>query len=160
MPIGRPTKLTPTLQAKIAELFWLAFTDEQVALVTGVCVRTLRRYRRGELCPQISKAALEREIPYRKRVWDGVGNWCGAAWMLERKYPTQFAKPEIQLSFNNSYTQNNLSISINSAEAKTIEAEARPVREKIEGMFKAYRPQLGNGNGDDKSTQSLDDASS
>jgi hypothetical protein len=83
-------------------------------------------------------------MPYRKRIWDGTGNWCGAAWMLERKYPTQFAKPEIQLSFNNSYTQNNLSINISGQEAKQIEAEAKPVRDAVAGMFQQYRS--GNGN--------------
>jgi hypothetical protein len=144
---GRPPKLTPALISKIAELFWLAFTDQQVAEFVGVHERTIRRYRAGDLCPEIKKAELAREMPYRKRIWDGTGNWCGAAWMLERKYPTQFAKPEIQLSFNNSYTQNNLSISITSAEAKAIEKEANPIRDAVSSMFQKYRPQIGNGNG-------------
>ena len=156
MPGGRPTKLTPAMIAKIAELFWLAFTDQQVAEFVGLHERTIRRYRSGELCPQIKKAELAREMPYRKRIWDGVGNWCGAAWMLERKYPTQFAKPEIQLSFQNNYTQNNLSINITSSEAKEIEAIAEPVRQSVKEMFSHYKPgQLGtggdgngNGNGD------------
>jgi hypothetical protein len=146
---GRPPKLTPTLISKIAELFWLAFTDQQVAEFVGVHERTIRRYRAGDLCPEIKKAELAREMPYRKRIWDGTGNWCGAAWMLERKYPTQFAKPEIQLSFNNSYTQNNLSINISSGEAKQIEAEAKPVRDAVVGMFAKYRPGNGNGKSDD-----------
>lgn len=132
--------------AKIAELFWLAFTDQQVAEFVGLHERTIRRYRSGELCPQIKKAELAREMPYRKRIWDGVGNWCGAAWMLERKYPTQFAKPEIQLSFQNNYTQNNLSINITSSEAKEIEAIAEPVRQSVKEMFSHYKPgQLGTG---------------
>jgi hypothetical protein len=144
---GRPPKLTPVMIAKIAELFWLAFTDQQVAEFVGVHERTIRRYRAGELCPQIKREALALEMPYRKRIWDGTGNWCGAAWMLERKYPTQFAKPEIQLSFSNSYTQNNLSISITSAEAKALEKEANPIRDAVSSMFQRYRPALGNGNG-------------
>jgi hypothetical protein len=77
--------------------------------------------------------------------------------MLERKYPTQFAKPEIQLSFNNSYTQNNLSINISSGEAKQIEAEAKPVRDYVSSMFQQYRPGNGNGKSDDTSSQKNDD---
>lgn len=150
MRTGRPHKISPAQQEKIAELFFLAFSDAQVAEFMGVCERTIRRYRAGDLCPAIKKAEIAREMPYRKRIWDGTGNWCGAAWMLERKYPTQFAKPEIQLSFNNSYTQNNLTINLTSSEAKEIEKEANPVREKITGLFKQYRPELGNGNGHDK----------
>lgn len=149
MPTGRPPRITPVLVDKIAELFFLAFSDAQVAEFTGISERTIRRARTGGLWPAIKKAEIAREMPYRKRIWDGVGNWCGAAWMLERKYPTQFAKPEIQLSFNNSYTQNTLHISIGSQEAKAIEAEAKPIRDEVAGMFQKYRPKVGNGNGDD-----------
>ncbi len=145
--IGRPPKLTPALIEKIAELFWLAFTDAQVALFTGISSKTIQRARAGTFCPAIRKAEIAREMPYRKRIWDGTGNWCGAAWMLERKYPTQFAKPEIQLSFNNSYSQNNLSIHIDSKEAKAIEKEANPIRDAVSSMFQKYRPRL-QGNGD------------
>lgn len=148
MPAGRPTKLTPALIEKISELLFLAFSDQQIAEFVGIHERTIRRYRAGTLCPAIKKAEIAREMPYRKRIWDGVGNWCGAAWMLERKYPTQFAKPEIQLSFNNSYTQNNLSINISGQEAKAIEHEAKPVRDAVCSMFQQYRPQSGNGNND------------
>jgi hypothetical protein len=157
MPAGRPHKLSPTGIKKIAELFWLAFTDQQIAEFVGLNERTIRRYRAGELCPAIKKAEIELEIPYRKKIWASGPNWCGAAWFLERKYPTQFAKPEIQLNWNNSYTQNNLSINISSGEAKQIEAEAKPVRDAISSMFQKYRP-LGNGNGeDDKSSRKKDD---
>jgi len=145
--IGRPTKLTPVVQAQIAELFFLAFTDAQVALYTGIHQKTIQRARAGVFCPAIRKAEIDREIKYRKKIWEGLGNWCGASWFLERKYPAQFAKPEIQLNWGNTYNQNNLSISISSSDAKVIEAEAKPVRDTIAGMFEKYRPQMNGGNG-------------
>jgi hypothetical protein len=157
MPAGRPHKLSPTGIKKIAELFWLAFTDKQIAEFVGLHERTIRRYRAGELCPAIKKAEIELEIPYRKKIWASGPNWCGAAWFLERKYPTQFAKPEIQLSFNNSYTQNNLSISISSAEVNAIEKEAKPIRDDVSSMFAKYRPGNGNGKSDDTSSKKNDD---
>ncbi len=145
---GRPPKLTPALIEKLAELFFLAFNDAQVALYTGISERTIRRYRAGDFCPAIKKAEIDREIAYRKKIWASGPNWCGVAWFLERKYPTQFAKPEIQLSFQSNYTQNNLSIHITSSEAKQIEAEAAPIRDSVKKMFASYRPaQLENGNG-------------
>ena len=158
--IGRPTVLTPALKTRIAELFWLAFTDAQVAFMCDINVRTIERIRAGGFCREIKRAELEREAKYRKRIWDSKVIPAGICWMLERKYPTQFAKPEIQLSFNNSYTQNNLSISIDVKETKQIEAQALPIRSKIEDMFKAYRPQLPHTNGDDTSSHKSDDASS
>jgi hypothetical protein len=97
--IGRPTKLTPELQAKIAECFFVAFTDEQTATYCGISSRTIERIRRsGQFCRAVKRAELEREMKYRQRIWNGRGYWQGAAWFLERKYPTQFAKPEIQLA--------------------------------------------------------------
>jgi len=62
--------------------------------------------------------------------------------MLERKYPAQFAKPEIQLNWGNTYNQNNLSINISGQDAKAIEAQAKPIREEVTQMFEQYRPQL------------------
>jgi hypothetical protein len=119
----------------------------------GINEKTIRRMRSGGFCPEIKKAELEREAKYREKLWTSKCLPAGICFMLERKYPTQFAKPEIQLSFNNSYTQNNLSINISGAEAKQIEAEAKPVRDAVSSMFAKYRPPLENGNGDDTSSQ-------
>jgi DNA-binding XRE family transcriptional regulator len=157
MPGGRPPKMTPALIAQIAELFFLAFTDQQIALIVGVSAKTIQRARNGTFCPTIKIAELKREAIYRKKIWEAKGFWQGAAWFLERKYPTQFAKPEIQLNWNNSYTQNNLSINISGQEAKQIESEAKPVRDAVSSMFQQYRPGNGNGKSDDTSSKKNDD---
>jgi hypothetical protein len=152
MPAGRPTVLTKAVQTQIAELFWLAFTDEQVALVTGVSVRTIERARKGQFCRAIKIAELKREAIYRKKIWEAKGFWQGAAWFLERKYPEQFARPEIQLSFQQNYNIGALQINISAGEAKQIEASAKPVRERVKEMFAKYKPmtpQLGNDNGEE-----------
>jgi hypothetical protein len=147
-PNGRPSKITPAIQAQIAEYLFLAFTDEQIATLVGIDRKTIERARHGRFCPSIKIAELKREAIYRRKIWAAKGFWQGAAWFLERKYPQQFARPEIQLSWNNNYTQNNLSINISSGDAKQIEAEAKPVRDAVSSMFEKYRPQSGNGNGD------------
>jgi hypothetical protein len=85
------------------------------------------------------------------RIESGVDGWQGTAWLLERLYPTRFSKPEVQISLSNSFNQtvNALSITISPEEARDIETQAAPNREKIRGMFEAYRPgALNNGNGD------------
>jgi hypothetical protein len=150
MPAGRPTVLTKAVQEQIAELFFLAFTDQQVALVTGISTRTIQRARAGEFCQAIKIAELKREAIYRKKIWEAKGFWQGAAWFLERKYPQQFAKPEIQLNWGNTYNQNNLTINISAQDAKSIEAAAKPIRDEVSSMFQQYRPQLGNGNGPER----------
>jgi len=150
MPRGRPPSLTLAKQDRIAELIWLAYTDDQIACMVGIEKRTIARARSGDLYPRIKKSALEYEEPHRRKFWEGQYLPAGVCWMLERRYPSQFAKPEIQLSFqHNSFTQNNLQINITRAEFKEIEAEATPVRENVKKMFAQYRPALpSNGHGD------------
>ena len=137
-------KLTPALIPKIGEMLFLAFTDAQIAFYLGVTEKTFISWRKLELFARAKRLEIELEIPFRQKIWAAKGYWQGAAWFLERKYPTQFAKPEIQLSLNNSFTQNNLSITISGDEAKAIEADANPVRASVKAMFDKYRP---NGNG-------------
>ena len=154
MPPGRPTVLTKEVRDKIAEYFFLAFTDQQVALLVGVSDRTIRKARNGELFPDIKIAELKREAVYRRKIWNAKGFWQGAAWFLERKYPEQFAKPEIQLSYSQNYNVGALQINISSVEAKEIAAQAAPEQLKVKEMFAQYRPALpeaGNGNGQQKS---------
>lgn len=149
MSLGRPTKLTQSLKAQIARCFWLAFTDQQTAIMCGINEKTIRRMRSGGFCPEIKKAELEREAKYREKLWTSKSLPAGICFMLERKYPTQFAKPEIQLSFQNNYSQHNLTLNITGQEAKEIEAIAEPVRQSVQNMFKNYKPgQVGNGNGE------------
>jgi len=150
MPAGRPTVLTPQVKRQLAECFWLAMTDAQSAIYTGIDEKTIRRARAGTFCPEIKRAEIRREMVYRRRIWNGDERWQGIAWFLERKYPTQFAKPEIQLSFQQNYSIGALQINITSGEVKQIEAEAAPVRENVKKMFAQYKPaRVGNGNGHD-----------
>jgi hypothetical protein len=152
MPGGRPTVFQPALIKKVADCFFDGLTDEETALLCGIDEKTIRRARAAQFCPAIKKAEAGRLQFYLQKIRDGKQrDWVRIAWFLERRYPERFARPEIQLSFNNSYTQNNLSINISGAEAKQIEAEAKPIRDEVSSMFAKYRPGNGNGNGNGKS---------
>jgi hypothetical protein len=147
MPAGRPKAITKALEKTIADLFWLAFTDEQVAFYTGVSSKTIQRYRAGDLCPAIKLAEIGREIQYRKKIWNAKGFWQGAAWFLERKYPTQFAKPEIQLQINNNtLNQVNNTLIVTAEVAHGISSRVKDVDARIERLLKDKRGGNGNGN--------------
>lgn len=146
--IGRPSKLTPALISKIADCFFDGLTDHETSLLCDLDTRTIERIRAGGFCREVKKAEAARLQIYIRKIRDGRGNdWIRIAWFLERRFPDRFAKPEIQLSFNNSYTQNNLTVQIAGSEAKTIEAEAKPIRSKVEELFKQYRPSASDHNG-------------
>lgn len=145
MKVGRPTKMTPEVQKLMAECFLCAFTDAQTAQLCGIDVRTIERARRGTFCRAIKIAELRRELAYRKKIWDAKGFWQGAAWFLERKYPTQFAKPEIQLAINTTNQTVNNTLIVTAEVAGTIASRVREVDAKIEKLLKDKRG--GNGNG-------------
>jgi hypothetical protein len=106
---GRPRAIDkdPELINKIADCFLVAFTDQQTAQYCGISRNIIHRIRSGQYGKfglKVKAAELQREFRYRKKIWAATGYWQGAAWFLERKYPTQFAKPEIQLQLNQAVT--------------------------------------------------------
>jgi hypothetical protein len=145
MPAGRPTVITPEVKRKIADCFLVAMTDEQTAQLCGISAKSIQRMRRGELCPEIKTWEMQRELAYRLKIWNAKGFWQGAAWFLERKYPTQFAKPEIQLQINNNNQTVNNTLVVTAEVAGTISSRVREVDAKIERLLKDKRG--GNGNG-------------
>ena len=113
----------------------------EIAAELGVNVRTIERQYAA-----ILKAGLERRnARIRKTLFQQAMTGNTAILIFLAKVWLHM-KDESESAL----TVNHLSITIGAPEAKAIEAEAKPVREKIEGMFKQYRPpQLGNGNAND-----------
>jgi hypothetical protein len=146
MPGGRPTVLTPEVKRKIADCFLVAFTDEQTAQLCGISAKSIQRMRRGELCPEIKTWEMARELAYRMKIWNAKGFWQGAAWFLERKYPTQFAKPEVQLQINTTNQTVNNTLIITAEAAHSNAERVKPLDVKIEKLLKDKRPGH-NGNG-------------
>ena len=149
MPVGRPTVFSQDLVSKIADCFLVAFTDEQTAEFCGISSKTIQRLRRDPTyCPAVKYAELEREMRYRKKIWAAKGYWQGAAWFLERKYPTQFAKPEVQFQINNnSVTNNNLALVITAEVAGKIGSRMKSSNTEIDKLFKDKKNGHANGNG-------------
>jgi hypothetical protein len=68
-------------------------------------------------------------------------NFAASSWILERRFPELFSRPEVQLNLiqQNNTTLNTLSITISADEVKQIESQASLEREKARQMFAAYR---------------------
>jgi hypothetical protein len=148
MPRGRPTVLTPAMVKKIADCFLVAFNDEQTALYCGIDPKTIWKIRKGDLFPAVKIAELQREMKYRIKVWNAKGFWQGAAWFLERKYPTQFAKPEIQLQVNTQFNSVT-AITITAPEAGKIRGRLEKVDHRIDQFLSRRKEdsEHSNGNG-------------
>ena len=146
---GRPLKRTAELTASIAESISLGLTDEEAAAIADIQASTLSEWRHiPEFAEALKKATALRLRDRLKMINARVDNWQAIGWLVERQYYSRFAKPEVQISLNNSFNQtvNALSITISAEELREIEAEAAPSRERVRKMFEAYRPALRAGN--------------
>jgi hypothetical protein len=65
-------------------------------------------------------------------------NFAAAAWILERRFPELFSRPEVELNVSNTANHNALSITISLEEAKQIEERAASIRESARQMLEAY----------------------
>ena len=146
MPGGRPPKITPELKRKIADCFLVAFTDAQTAELVGLNERTIRRMRAAEFCPEIKKAEMERELKYRLKVWQSKYLPVGICWMLERKYPAQFSKPEVQMNLNMQHNETHQTLIITAEAAKEISGRVHQADAKFNELLK-LKNVTPNGNG-------------
>ena len=74
-------------------------------------------------------------------------NFSAAAWILERRFPQDFSRPEVQLNLisQSNTVENQLIIKVTGEQIREIESQADPVRQAVSVMFEQYRPSLGNG---------------
>jgi hypothetical protein len=114
---AKQIQLSEKTLEKIAEALFLAYTIEQAAYLGGISRSTLARIKGSAIWAEIERRSLEKERPFRKKIYQGEPGWQGAAWLLERKYPGQLSKPEVQLSLNTgaSVTNNTLVITAEQA---------------------------------------------
>jgi hypothetical protein len=65
-------------------------------------------------------------------------NFSAAAWMLERRFPESFARPEIQLASHNVTVHSQQVLTVSSDVLKEIEARSAPVQKEVaKGPFAA-----------------------
>ena len=149
MPAGRPKAITEELELKIADCFFDGLTDEETAALCDINQKTIQRARAGQFCPAIKKAEFGRKQFYIRKLRDGKRpDWPRIAWFLERRYPTEFAKPEIQLAItNNTLNQTNNVLVIQAEVAGQIKTRVKTAEAKIDQLLKDKRGSGGNGNG-------------
>jgi hypothetical protein len=68
--------------------------------------------------------------------WSKPG--AAAAWILERRFPELFSRPEVQLILSNTTNHSPLTLSISLEEARQIEERAAPIRESARQMLEEY----------------------
>ena len=113
--MGRPSKLTPAVAARILEAVELGATWERAADAAGVGASTLGLWRRrgeaGEVpyvtfiaaLKRAESAGVERALRSIRKAAEG-GAWQASAWLLERRYPADYGRRS-EVSFQASASQ-------------------------------------------------------
>ena len=80
----------------------------------------------SEFAARVEEASAKAAL----RLWDKIEKqadvtFASAAWLMERRWPELFSRPEVQLNLiqQNNLTENHLSITISAEEVKQIENE-------------------------------------
>jgi hypothetical protein len=109
---GRPTKKTPEAVAPLLEVARSGLPVRFICASIGISQECLGvwRERDREFALAFEQARLESVERRWKQILeagtgteDRPGDWRSIAWSLERTYPSEFARPEIQFQLNNTY---------------------------------------------------------
>ena len=143
---GRHPVITKAVEKLIAECFFDGLTDEDTALLCGISSKTIQSARHGSKFPGIKKLELNRKRFYIQKIRDGDNrDWPRIAWWLERRWPTEFAKPEVQLQINTTNQTVNNTLIVTAEVAHGISSRVKDVDAKIERLLKD-KGRNGNGN--------------
>jgi hypothetical protein len=71
-------------------------------------------------------------------------SWSAIAWALERGFPSEFGRPEVQLNAQiNSQTTTKNVLVITTEVANELERRAAPINREVDELLKAHEPSAG-----------------
>jgi hypothetical protein len=150
--VGRPTKRTPETVARLMKAISTGAPYRICCSASGIAYDTFMDWKAAdpEFDAQVEEAASRVALRILKKIEAQVDqNFAAGAWILERRFPREFSRPEVQFNFEANVVQNNLSITISPQEVEAIECQAEPVRAKVRQMCEEYLRARGGGNGEE-----------
>src|SRR5215471_4107645 len=119
---GRPCKRTPALDKALLKAISAGAPYKIACLACGISEDAFTDWRRKD--PEFARAVEEATGKMALRLLGKIEkqadeNFSAAAWILERRFGENFARPEIQFNMlaQNNVTENHLTLSITLAEA-------------------------------------------
>ena len=104
--LGRPCLLTKDREAKLLKAIEEGMPLKQSAMLAGICYETMNRWRKNgesesarpefrQFCQALERSqAIAMQLLVERVSQAGKNDWRASAWMLERRYPEEFGKPD------------------------------------------------------------------
>jgi hypothetical protein len=145
--VGPPTKKNAAAIERALDIARTGLPLHFVAQAAGITRETLQQWRNGdpEFNAAIESARLESVLKRWKDIQkiaqgtkNSAPNWQAIAWSLERSFPNEFARPEVQLGvqINNQQTVNNTLV-ISVEDAERLEKRAKKQTAEIDALLEA-----------------------
>ena len=133
-------KLSKAQFAELTQFIFDGFSTPEIAFYFDLSLSTVKRIKEGVEEPNIRKAVLKMKAHYISQLRDTTGkNFARIAWFLERRYPKEFARPEVQLSMSEHLTTNNTLI-VSAEVAEAILKRSKAITTEIDTLLDAKRP--------------------
>ena len=155
---GRPGKRTPQLEKALLAAIETGAPYRIACLACGISDDAFNEWRRKDpvFAKQVEEAAGKTALRLLKKIEaNAEENFSAAAWILERRFPSDFSRPEIQFQINNhtlNQTVNNTLV-VTAEVATVIQTRAERADANIEKLFRernaaAQTSSLAGANGD------------
>jgi transposase-like protein len=144
---GQPSKKTREAIAAALEVAKSGLPLRFIAAGAHVSVETLSRWREDD--PEFNQRLESARLEGVKQKWDQIlaagrgpeGSWQAISWALERGFPAEFGRPEVQLAaVQSNFVQNN-SLTITVEMAQNLASRASTARKKVDQLFASHRSQ-------------------
>jgi len=136
---GRPGKRTPQLEKDLLAAIETGAPYRIACMACGISADSFANWRRKDpvFAKRVEVAAGKTALRLLKKIEKNADeNFSAAAWVLERRFPESFSRPEIQLAAVHnqiSLTSNTLVVTAETAGA--LAARSAPIHAKIDQLF-------------------------
>jgi hypothetical protein len=142
--VGPPTKKNGKAIALILEAAATGVPLKFCAAAGGITVECLRQWRDRD--PAFDAQFEEARWQSVRKRWleiqkiaqgtkTSAPNWQAIAWSLERSFPSEFARPEVQLGVAINNTTNNTALVITTSQAEEFEKRSAAINAEIDGLL-------------------------
>ena len=156
---GRPTKKVEPVVTALLRTIETGLPYTLCCRLVGISYDSFMTWKREDPAfnQEVEAAAAKAAARLLSKIErQASNNFAAAAWILERRFPELFSRPEVQLNLSNTTSHNTQVITISLEEAERIEAEAAPIREAARQLLEEYERNLNGSHSVESSAEIVD----